>query len=232
MITRKNQANLTAAEWNDFIDAVNQTHGTTAGAPAYREFVNVHVRAMEMQDMEAMAWAVHTMGPMMPGRNFLAWHRRLLARFEQRLRQVHSNIALPYWDTVSSPSIPAPLADPPLLSSWSVVRHWNPAELPNQDDMNALKSFGTFGSFQRALEITMHNSVHRAVGGNMVSAASPSDPLFWLHHANIDRIWTEWQKAHPGKKPSNKSEVLQPKPLFGVKVSSVLNVKSLGYKYA
>src|SRR6266536_3356358 len=104
MISRKNQANLTAAEWNDFIDAINQTHGTTASAPAYREFVNVHVRAMDMQDLDAMMWAVHTMGTTMPGRNFLAWHRRLLARFEKRLRKVHSSIALPSWDTVSSPN--------------------------------------------------------------------------------------------------------------------------------
>src|SRR5690606_29593427 len=22
---------------------------------------------------------------------------------------------------------------------------------------------------------------------------SPGDPLFWLHHANIDRIWALWQ---------------------------------------
>lgn len=24
--------------------------------------------------------------------------------------------------------------------------------------------------------------------------ASPSDPIFWLHHANLDRVWWSWQK--------------------------------------
>jgi hypothetical protein len=33
------------------------------------------------------------------------------------------------------------------------------------------------------------NLVHRWVNGNMVSMASPNDPVFWLHHANIDRLW-------------------------------------------
>ena len=28
-------------------------------------------------------------------------------------------------------------------------------------------------------------------------ALIPADPLFWMHHANIDRIYTLWQNAHP-----------------------------------
>jgi len=27
--------------------------------------------------------------------------------------------------------------------------------------------------------------------------ASPSDPLFFMHHTMVDRIWYLWQKAHP-----------------------------------
>ena len=30
---------------------------------------------------------------------------------------------------------------------------------------------------------------------------SPNDPIFWMHHAQIDRIWSEWQKRNPGEKP-------------------------------
>ena len=42
----------------------------------------------------------------------------------------------------------------------------------------------------------MHGRVHLWVGGNLSSSSSPNDPLFWLHHANLDRIWAEWQDAH------------------------------------
>lgn len=52
----------------------------------------------------------------------------------------------------------------------------------------------------------IHNSVHPWVGGldaisesifvnigAMSSGGSPNDPVFWLHHANIDRLWADWQ---------------------------------------
>ncbi|MGX1270052.1 tyrosinase family protein [Streptomyces phaeoluteigriseus] len=42
-----------------------------------------------------------------------------------------------------------------------------------------------------------HNRVHRWVGGSMVGGASVNDPVFWLHHAFIDLLWTRWQQRHP-----------------------------------
>ncbi len=39
-----------------------------------------------------------------------------------------------------------------------------------------------------ALEFNPHNGVHQAIGGNMsVIALSARDPIFFLHHANVDR---------------------------------------------
>ncbi|MET7679984.1 tyrosinase family protein [Streptomyces sp. NPDC005423] len=43
-----------------------------------------------------------------------------------------------------------------------------------------------------------HNRVHRWVGGSMVGGASVNDPVFWLHHAFIDLLWTRWQDRHRG----------------------------------
>jgi tyrosinase len=58
-------------------------------------------------------------------------------------------------------------------------------------------SAGTFG----ALESQPHNIVHTMVGGQLPDG-SPGlmsdpdtaglDPIFWLHHANIDRLWEVW----------------------------------------
>ena len=31
----------------------------------------------------------------------------------------------------------------------------------------------------------------------MVDMTSPNDPVFWLHHCNIDRLWAEWRVQHP-----------------------------------
>jgi len=40
----------------------------------------------------------------------------------------------------------------------------------------------------------MHNAAHMWVGGSMMPATSPNDPVFFLHHANVDRIWANWQR--------------------------------------
>jgi len=46
------------------------------------------------------------------------------------------------------------------------------------------------------LEQTPHNVVHGLVGGEQGVMRDPqtaaTDPIFWLHHSNIDRIWSEW----------------------------------------
>ena len=44
------------------------------------------------------------------------------------------------------------------------------------------------------LEGQPHNNVHNCVGGLMEDMLSPIDPLFFLHHANIDRLWDVWTR--------------------------------------
>jgi tyrosinase len=61
-----------------------------------------------------------------------------------------------------------------------------------------------FWSQTGRLEQTPHNVVHSLVGGtgwmgNPDQAAK--DPIFWLHHSNIDRLWALW-KAHGHTDPS------------------------------
>jgi tyrosinase len=40
----------------------------------------------------------------------------------------------------------------------------------------------------------LHNRVHVWVGGDMDPGTSPNDPVFFLHHCNVDRIWASWQQ--------------------------------------
>ncbi|KAK4154059.1 hypothetical protein C8A00DRAFT_43113 [Chaetomidium leptoderma] len=47
----------------------------------------------------------------------------------------------------------------------------------------------------------VHAAGHWQVGLNALDVyASPSDPIFWLHHAQVDRIWTIWQGLDPGRR--------------------------------
>ncbi len=43
----------------------------------------------------------------------------------------------------------------------------------------------------------MHNRVHMWVGGNMESGTSPNDPVFWLHHCFVDKLWDIWMQLKP-----------------------------------
>jgi hypothetical protein len=51
------------------------------------------------------------------------------------------------------------------------------------------------------LEEEPHNLVHGNIGGGTGLMRSTTvagrDPIFWLHHANIDRLWEVWRKL-PG----------------------------------
>ncbi|KAI8587058.1 hypothetical protein BDZ88DRAFT_454424 [Geranomyces variabilis] len=56
----------------------------------------------------------------------------------------------------------------------------------------------TFDAFRKALENHPHNMIHTALGGDMSGlVSSVNDPIFWLHHCNLDRWWARWQLAHP-----------------------------------
>lgn len=64
--------------------------------------------------------------------------------------------------------------------------------------------FGAAGSAAGVLERTPHGNVHVAVGGrrsgaNLMSRfeTAGQDPIFWLHHANIDRMWEAWLRDRP-----------------------------------
>jgi tyrosinase len=54
----------------------------------------------------------------------------------------------------------------------------------------------SFG-FRAQVEYALHNLVHRYVNGTMYNMTSPNDPIFWLHHCNIDRLWAIWQRQNP-----------------------------------
>ncbi len=67
------------------------------------------------------------------------------------------------------------------------------------DGRNSLlqTEFAGPGRFRSLLE-SAHNSIHVAVGGHMLTMTSPNDPIFFMHHANVDRLWAQWQLTHPG----------------------------------
>jgi tyrosinase len=89
---------------------------------------------------------------------------------------------------------------------------------------------------------SLHNRVHLWVGGSMLPSTSPNDPVFFLHHCNVDRLWAEWTRRHPtepyvpvatatGAPVGHRlTDPMQP---WGspVTVQSTLNNAAMGYRY-
>ncbi|KAK4167230.1 hypothetical protein QBC43DRAFT_349349 [Cladorrhinum sp. PSN259] len=60
------------------------------------------------------------------------------------------------------------------------------------------KTLTNFVDFATCLYFAPHVSGHIAMGSTRGdSHVSPSDPLFWLHHSYVDKVWWEWQNVSP-----------------------------------
>jgi tyrosinase len=66
--------------------------------------------------------------------------------------------------------------------------------------------------------------------GDMVNAGVTAfDPIFWAHHANVDRLWAEWQRRNPTVGPDNPAAILPP---WNLTVADTASTQKLGYEYA
>ena len=62
---------------------------------------------------------------------------------------------------------------------------------------NALFSEPAYNDFSTSLE-NIHNQIHVLVGGDMALVDRAAfDPIFWLHHCNVDRLMAIYQATHP-----------------------------------
>lgn len=158
---------------------------------------------------------------------FLSWHRAYMMAIENALQCVHSGIMLPFWDWSSGPTtgVPAACTDPTYVNragdtvpnplySGPIPASVGGGQTMRRADINTTSfadlattaqsalTNASFGNFQNALN-GVHGSVHVRVGGNMSSVATAGfDPIFYLHHCNVDRLWWQWQQSHPGAFPA------------------------------
>ena len=189
---------------------------------------------------------------------FFTWHRAELKAFEDALRSVRCNVMLPFWDWSSGPStgvpaacrhptyvnragdtVPNPLFSGPRSGGGMTNRSAGIDTTSFSDlatSVQAAMSEPSFSSFQNLIN-GPHGSIHVRVGGDMCCVPTASyDPIFYLHHANVDRIWARWQLTHPGPLPAAEADLeLQPfnRPFSTEwqRGSDVLFSDALGYRY-
>jgi tyrosinase len=99
-----------------------------------------------------------------------------------------------------SPALPT---SQEVKDAWAVeayVQHpWNESADNTRSFRNRVE--GWPGSTN--MPIGLHNRVHVWIGGSMGPGTSPNDPAFFLHHCNVDRIWSLWN-------PQNNNAAYEP----------------------
>ena len=64
---------------------------------------------------------------------------------------------------------------------------------------------------------------------------SPNDPVFWLAHAYLDRLWAEWEAIHgydyPERGPYPGHRLYDRLVPFNITPADVLDHHELGYYY-
>lgn len=141
---------------------------------------------------------------------FFLWHRAYVSSIERLMQDAikKPEFRLPYWNWYQDPILPAifraPYEDaagktenPLYVKDRNAAANqgkpiWNPQIVTNFNNKD-------FTSFQDSLNGSEHSTIHMAVGtrtnmGQTTTAAR--DPIFWLHHTNIDRLLPVWIKMN------------------------------------
>ena len=219
---RKNEANLTATERQRFLCALDVliSNGT------FGQIVDIHADASHQ---------------MHGTQRFLPWHRIYLLILEQALQAIHPDVSIPYWDWTKAKgqTFPAWLAGvtPTVVTptrTITVTRFpQSSASLATlASNIPSIMALTTFSDFTSQLE-GVHGGVHVWVGGTMSGIpTAPADPIFWLHHCNIDRLWWKWQTSAvgSGKNPSlsGASAVMDP---WTYTEADTRDITTLGFTY-
>ncbi|MDH5327017.1 MAG: tyrosinase family protein [Gammaproteobacteria bacterium] len=152
------------------------------------------------------------------------------------------------------------------VSAQTVLSGLLPVEFYTDDATTSFNSTKTTShtvqpdskTFFSILEGQPHNKVHNNIGGvgaidfgpygNMTNFLSPVDPVFFLHHSNMDRLWDIWTRKQQNRQlpylPTGADETLYMNELFQFyvnksgkhvgtkKASDYINTRVFDYAYA
>lgn len=251
MRIRKNINCLSATELHNLREAFQALYDLPNSDPnSYHALASIHGGPPVVPSGQD-GYCIH------PTPGFLSWHRAYLIAFENALQRVRCGVTLPFWDWSSGPSngIPPACREPTYLHRngntvpnplYSAAGRFGPTS--RSADANTKSFAGPASSAQSALLATDHNTfstsvgsphgwVHVLVGGDMGSVPTAGfDPVFWFHHANVDRLWDLWQRTRSLPMSSGEANTeLEPfnKPYTqGWQKGSEMNSTSdLGYAY-
>jgi tyrosinase len=199
---RKNANTLTTRERDRFVSAFAQLN--SQGLGRFADFRNMHTSVSSPQAHGA------------PG--FLPWHRAYILDLERELQAIDPSVALPYWrfdqpapniftrdflgvsdalGTVQfSPTNPLQFWTTDGVQGINRRPFFNTVGAPAglRTEAQTLALGAQYAAF-RTMEGNPHGSAHTSFGGSISSIPTAAkDPLFFLLHCNVDRLWAKWQR--------------------------------------
>jgi tyrosinase len=148
---------------------------------------------------------------------FYPWHRAYLLDLERELQRIDPSVALPYWrfDQPAPDLFTRDYLGAPTRSGWAELAPSNPlAGWTTEQGVGIRRSMlfgvgsranvisqtatlataGTYQPFWDPTELNPHGSAHMSFRGDLSDpGTAPRDPLFFLLHCNVDRLWARWQ---------------------------------------
>lgn len=162
--------------------------------------------------------------------HFLTWHRMYIWYYEKIVRKLSGkeDFALPYWEYTNASYRIMPEIFRDSSSSLFVASRLDSLNLgfPIREDFNFhldptnVFENTSYKQFNVALDDTPHGPMHGYIGGSksgftvyndvfqedsvgyMASLSTAGfDPIFFVHHANIDYLWELWNQSDNGAAP-------------------------------
>jgi tyrosinase len=192
---RKNANTLTDGERQRFLSAL----ASLIIAGGFADYANIHSDA-GINEAHGNA-------------GFLPWHRAFMLDLERELQARDPSVSLPYWRfDQTAPNLftrdfigvenaigtvefntnnPLQFFSPPILRRALFSTATESAHVMNEFDTLSL---GDVFSTYRNLEGNPHGAAHTSFSGLISDIGRAArDPLFFMLHTNVDRLWAKWQ---------------------------------------
>ena len=112
---------------------------------------------------------------------------------------------------------------------------WTGGQNPDPETAKAATPSDLGSNRNRGVQVAGRNFHSRsdlhtrpAVGDMLSNLTASYDPIFWPIHANIDRLWHEWQEQNPQSLPKDLEAVLTP---WSYTIADTLEMARFGYEY-
>lgn len=198
---RKDYREMTDYEKTELVNAFYAIR--SANPDRITDMANFHMDYFNYDNIDSDILDIHFNLPDEPEKEiFLAWHRRFIFEMEQVMQDINPRISIPYWDSSEDQSTTSDLWNQDFMGSfntnWGLGRRlgqYNNLPTPNEVATMLLETdFFEFSDFFERQP--PHSGAHRWVSGPMITSASPRDPVFYLHHVFIDKLWYQWEEVH------------------------------------